>query len=228
MGSCARAAIVLGVSLGLLSSIGCGGLGADDTAGDASSDQTTDGKKPDSGPAPGDAGSDAAPDAAVVPCPSSPPQVGDPCSGPQQCEYGTAFHPECDPMYECTSGGTWALQWDGVGSCTFTDQGCPAQLSDIDGPSCPTQGVSCDFGATQCDCLGGCGGGAQQHGGAPTGLWSCVTKDGTNTCPWPRPRIGTACGPTSTLCSYAPACCPGWNLFCSGGVWQGVVAGPCP
>ncbi|HSQ68207.1 MAG TPA: hypothetical protein VLM85_33585 [Polyangiaceae bacterium] len=227
MGSYARAASVLGVACGAM--LACGGLAADDTTGDASSDHTLDAKHLDSGLGLGDGAADgASSEAGVAPCPLSPPKVGDPCAAPQQCEYGPSFHPECDTMVQCTSGGTWALEWDGVTSCTFTDQGCPAVLADIDSPSCPSQGMSCNFGDTQCDCVGGCGGGAQLHGGAPLGQWSCVTKDGTGTCPWPRPRIGTACGPTDFGCAYAAACCPGWNMACTSGVWQGVTAGPCP
>ncbi len=227
MGFYLRAELVLGVACGAL--LACGSIAADDTLGDASSDHSTDAKHPDSGVGFGDGAADGtSSDAGVSPCPLSPPTVGDPCPVAQQCEYGTSFHPECDTMYAC-SGGTWTLEWDGGGAgCTFTDQGCPASLSDIDSPSCPSQGMSCSFGDTQCDCIGGCGGGAQLHGGAPLGLWGCVTKDGTGTCPWPRPRIGTACSQNNLDCPYAPACCPGWDMLCLGGVWQGSQSGPCP
>ncbi len=218
-----RLAIILA-----LAAVACGGTeavrsGGGDAAGggqDAGSDRTLGVE--------GSTEAAAPPDASLLeggPCAPSPPSVGAPCDTPplQLCEYGPAFHVECDYVLRCDPAGGWTIEFDG--GCPFTAQGCPPSLADIDAGGACMNGAgqsSCDYPGTNCTCALACAAGA-----APSGFWTCFSDSGPG-CPWPRPRAGTACTQEGIVCPYAPPCCEGSIMNCTGGYWQLQASGPCP
>ena len=197
---------------------GCGGTltgGGADASSDQSSDQATK-----------DAGSDVV--GPGGPCPTAPPMDGDPCptsvTAGFQCEYGTSFWAYCDVLATCDASGpsrVWRLQT--AQGCPFPEGGnaCPAQMP-ANGVACSPDNVTCGYPNGQCNCEGFCGGVFNPDAGID---WKCTTPDPS--CPWPRPRFGSACTGTAS-CAY-DICCSGSNMQCQNGYWQGnTMLGGCP
>lgn len=183
----------------------------------------------------GDGGADAAKDAVkdvvavdivdTIGCPATPPTGGASCPFTDgfQCEYGDSFWAVCDVVATC-SGGKWSVP--STGACPFDDTLCPSNFSDItNGGDCTSQsksGETCAYAQGQCNCEGFCGGAFDPDAGV---TWKCTTPDPS--CPWPRPRFGSACSGNAS-CSY-DICCAGSQMTCTDGTWQGnTLMGGCP
>ncbi len=167
----------------------------------------------------GDAG-DATPDAFVITqaCPLSPPAVDSPCTQlGEECEYGSSFFRECDPVYRCDPVNQWWVPetQSTSGMCTAGSSGCPAQFSDINKyGACSNVGSLCSYPEGLCTCASYCGG---PPPGGTGGSWFCFTA--SQACPITRPRIGSACAQEGQQCSYV-VCCSGTVIGCVNGVWQ--------
>ena len=94
---------------------------------------------------------------------------------------------------------------------------CPATYASVPlGASCAATGLSCTYGQGLCSCQEPLGGPIQiDSGTGPHGYWGCVPEQG---CPFPRPRLGSACASVGLYCTYE-AC--SYAQTCQGGVWQG-------
>jgi hypothetical protein len=164
------------------------------------------------------------------------PDSGSRCSEPGDldCEYGTDWNPMCNTVAECWRGGsldsTWQLQLAATGSnspCpTPTDLSplCPVSPP-VAGSSCGTavMGILCPYAPSVCGCI------QTADGPAPDASGNWVCSDPGPGCPADRPRIGSACTPTSDndFCLYA-VCGIGGVTSCSGGVWmEGVLISHC-
>src|SRR6202042_3278987 len=90
---------------------------------------------------------------------------------------------------------------------------CPASYASVpQGDSCASTGLSCLYALGLCTCQAPFGlPGGPSNGG---GYWGCVPEQG---CPFPRPRLGTACSSEGTDCTYE-AC--SYDQVCHDGVWQ--------
>ena len=213
--------------------LGCGGAFAPaEPGGDggpaADGGGTGDGSPHDSAP-PGDSGPlpdgggpdvidfDAAPPWSPI-CPPSAPAIGSACSLVNaECEYGGAWWSvSCDTVVRCDAG-QWTLEHPSFESCTPEPgpnaPACPATYASVPmGASCTDTSLSCVYAQGLCSCQIPLGGPVMLDGGS--GYWGCVPGSG---CPFPRPRIGSACGAASgTYCTYE-ACSYGQS--CQGGVW---------
>jgi hypothetical protein len=198
----------------------CGGT-TTGNGGDASVDQSSDQVSVDAG---GDVVGPGGP------CPATPPNDGDACDAGSgfQCEYGSSFWAYCDVLATCTSTTIPnSYQWhlESSQSCPFTEGGgsCPSTLPGS-GVTCTPDGITCGYPTGQCNCMGFCGGPYDPDAGVD---WKCMTPDPS--CPWPRPRFGTACtADAGAYCSY-DICCAGSTMNCQNGYWQGsTMMGGCP
>ena len=213
---------------------GCGGSVTTLGPGDGGGPQGDSGPAQDSGTqdsAPGDAQpipdsgplDSSPPDAGPWSplCPASPPAVGSSCSTDQlQCEYGSAWWSvSCDAVLQC-QGGAWTVSHPSYNPCTPAPgpnpSSCPADYAQV------PQGASCNEGTDQCyypqgvcACQVPLGGPVMIDGG--NAYWGCVPEQG---CPWPRPRLGTACTATGTYCTYETC---SYGQTCQNGVWQGTA-----
>jgi hypothetical protein len=225
------------ISLAIGGSIGCGGtvLGAGDggapessteASSDAKSDRTA---PPDAGPdAPiADGGHDSTVSWSPV-CPEEAPTVGSACSLPEMmdspsivCEYGKLqYDPSCDTLVQCVSGA-WAPV-TAVGTGCQPDgpnpTSCPASyaaLKGMEGESCPSNGLRCEYPEAVCVCSRGFGGPVELD--ASLG-WYCNPGAG---CPLPRPRLGSTCS-TNLQCTYFTC---DFGESCTGGYWQAEFEG---
>jgi hypothetical protein len=155
-------------------------------------------------------------------CPVDPPAVGSACSSDAgiQCEYGTLqYNIQCDTVLQC-SGGTWSsFTEDDTAGLTCVKDGpnpaaCPATLAEVSQDSTCAQSlnnvVQCAYPEGVCAC---------EWAGSPNGyIWICDPPPG---CPFPRPRLGTACT-GDTGCEYERC---GYDQSCQGGVWTGQFGG---
>ncbi|HEY8039615.1 MAG TPA: hypothetical protein VIF15_07465 [Polyangiaceae bacterium] len=202
--------------------LGCGGAESPLLSGD----DGTDGGLHDSGPYDGNGstdgnGRDAIGNDSETPwspvCPIGMPAAGASCS-PEgaQCEYGGAWWSvSCDTVMQCQSG-RWSVFRPSFAQCSPppgpNPPACPADYASVpQGGQCTPSGLSCNYAQANCSCLVPLGGPVQIDGGSA--YWGCVPEPG---CPMPRPRLGTACGGSSTYCTYE-ACSYGES--CQGGVW---------
>jgi hypothetical protein len=165
-----------------------------------------------------DASTDASP---LSPCPNTLPLSGSSCAMPGlECEYGDDISYECDGIATCADGGWNSTPAAEAGCPTLnvgTPPGCPSDFAKIvSGKSCPAQGLKCDYAVG--DCL--CSIPALPVIGPLS--WQCIPPAG---CPFPRPRLGTACGKDGQICDYATAC--GAANLCEDGRWH-VEVMACP
>lgn len=182
----------------------------------------------DSGPEAGkDAGPEAGKDAGTVEggdggswstvCPANAPAPATTCqvSG-LQCEYPQAMYGKaeydisCDTVVEC-SNGIWTTTSFG-GACDpdgANSAECPTSLAGItSGGTCSDKQLRCEYPKGVCTCAVNIGGVELLDAGA---TWTCDPGAG---CPMPRPRLGSACGGSTTMnssciyetCSYAETC----------------------
>jgi hypothetical protein len=148
-------------------------------------------------------------------CPDALPSTGSACALPEgtQCEYGSAWWSvACDAVVKCASG-QWATQLSGD-TCSPEPgpnaASCPADFASVpQGSACPTKALACIYAQGACSCQAGPG--PSIDGG--TANWSCLPEPG---CPFPRPRIGTACNQGS--CTYSTC---EFLENCDNGTWQG-------
>jgi hypothetical protein len=159
-------------------------------------------------------------------CPSAKPRTGAACTGAAVCEYGDDPRLACDALITCAAG-TWTMtQVPATTGCSTTNSpACPAAFDGATpGASGCVPNLSCYYPEARCYC------GAMVPG-TPVG-WLCDT--GTNitmnasafeSCPLPRPRIGTACTEVDLTCEYGR--CQGEDdvLACTNGAWE---IGPAP
>jgi hypothetical protein len=152
-------------------------------------------------------------------CPNTAPTLGTPCTQPDlQCEYGDAWWSiGCDVVVQCRSG-SWASDTVG-GACTpqpgTNSSSCPATYGDVpQDQTCSPTGLSCLYSEGICSC--GFPFGPQPPVGG--GLWSCLPGQG---CPFPRPRLGSACSGSGMPCDYETC---SYEEYCSGGTWQAQPA----
>jgi hypothetical protein len=149
-------------------------------------------------------------------CPASLPATGTPCTGQDQCEYGDAWWSVgCDTVVQCQNG-QWGPYQPGAG-CTPkpgpNPASCPGTYGSVPvGQSCPSLGLSCVYGQGICAC-------DYPFGPPPppgnNGNWNCLPEQG---CPFPRPRLGSACPTDGTSCTYEEVC--SYTQNCTGGIWQ--------
>jgi hypothetical protein len=214
-------------AFGLLTA-GCGGtayssvFGAPEPDGGYGGEDA--GPLPDAGPNGHDSGPGVDSSAPWSPeCPAALPAIGTACARDTlQCEYGSAtWNVACDVVVQCQAG-SWASYTPSYGPCTPepgpNSASCPAGFDDVpQGAACGSPGLSCSYAQGVCDCTEGFGGvevPVNTDGGV-SGYWSCEPEPG---CPYPRPRVGSACSNEGTYCTYE-AC--GYEQTCTGGVWQG-------
>jgi hypothetical protein len=207
---------------------GDAGLDAGQEAGEDSGREA--GK--DAGP---EAGKDAGPEGGVdggdgggwsTVCPASAPVAGTMCSDSGlQCEYPQAMYGKveydisCDEVVEC-SGGAWTAASFG-GACNpdgANSSECPTSLGAItSGDTCPDKGLRCEYPKGVCSCAVNFGGVVVADAGA---TWTCEPGAG---CPMPRPRLGSACGASTTnpACVYESC---SYEQICQNSVWQAELA----
>ncbi|HEY6463233.1 MAG TPA: hypothetical protein VIY73_23860 [Polyangiaceae bacterium] len=214
--------------------VGCGGAFAPrDSSGDAGDDASGQDAAPsgDAGPLP-----DASPDASPLPdgggvdasddasppwsnvCPASLPAIGSACTHENvECEYGSAWWSvSCDSVVRC-SGGAWTKDLPSFEPCRPepgpNSASCPPTYAQVpQGASCDATGLSCVYGQGLCSCEVPLGGPIQVDGGSAS--WDCVPGNG---CPFPRPRLGSACSvPSGTSCTYEEC---SYGQSCEGGAW---------
>jgi hypothetical protein len=206
--------------------LGCGGAvfspGAspgDDGGGTQDAGTHDSGPGPsDSGPAPDSPAIDAGPGPWSPVCPATPPALGSACTQQTvQCEYGDAWwNVSCDTVVECENA-QWTSYQPSFGPCTPSPGAnaptCPPDYASVkQGSACPATGVSCYYTQGECSCDVPLAGPIPLDGG--TGYWGCVPEPG---CPWPRPRLGSACSLEGTSCTYEECA---YSQLCVNGTWQ--------
>jgi hypothetical protein len=156
-------------------------------------------------------------------CPDEAPTAGAPCSlSPgAQCEYGDAWwNPGCDSVFACEQA-----RWAAAPVLAFTcgpppgpnASTCPTSSLPLGSrTACASLGQACVFSQTICSCDSY---EVSQQDAGPAQFWDCFPEPG---CPYPRPRLGSACAPEGTNCTYK-GCAYGQQ--CTGGVWQEELAG---
>ncbi len=158
----------------------------------------------------------------TVGCPADAPAPGTACAPPGAlCEYGTAFWTQCDDVFKCNpKTDTWFARPKDTSLCAADSQSCPATFKEAKGTCTPF--MDCDYPEGYCECVVTCGG----PPGGPQDYFACAHP--YQGCPYPRPRLGTACSNEGQQCNYQ-VCCTGTNMTCKGGTWQGLILDqPCP
>jgi hypothetical protein len=125
------------------------------------------------------------------------------------CEYGDDIFLNCDTLATCTSG-MWHVtpptNTQCGGSTGVLQSGCPANSGMVPvGQACSPQ-MTCGYGDTICYCY-------IDHTGAPQ-LWGCFPV--MSGCPYPRPRVGSACNQPGLQCDYSSC---GDSISCTNGLW---------
>ena len=219
------------VAVGLLPTLfACGGATFEYGGGDAApADGGTDARPSPPPPPPADGGrSDASPVDGGMPwspeCPNAVPAIGAPCNNEGlECEYGDAWwNVACDVVVQCTSGA-WASYQASFEPCSpkpgTNPAACPATYQDVPtGTECSATGTDCYYDQGMCACEVPLGGPILLDAGMQ-GSWSCNPGLG---CPFPRARIGAACGQEGQTCIYADC---DYGQMCMGGVWQAAEIG---
>jgi len=211
----AAATALAGVTSGCGGSVFTGAQAGGDS-GTQDSGSSDGGGGPDGNGGPDGGGGDASMPWSPV-CPVGQPTVGAACSPENvQCEYGDSWWSvSCDLVTQC-QGGQWATFQPSFEPCSAkpgpNDKSCPADFASVpQGTQCATTGLSCVYTQGECACQVPLGGPVEIDGGI--GDWGCVPEQG---CPFPRPRLGSACQ-GNTTCTYE-ACA--YAQSCMGGVWQ--------
>jgi hypothetical protein len=91
---------------------------------------------------------------------------------------------------------------------------------------CPIamSGTTCDYPEARCSCGQSCG----MLGVGDGAIWCCPDAPPEETgCPDPRPRLGTPCGSTMSVCDYG-GCSGNVEEQCLDGVWQKDTMFGCP
>ncbi len=206
-------------------SIACGGNtfteaqdGSDAAANDSSA---KDAGAPDGDPSDGNVGDSSPP--LVHGCPTAAPTAGTACVDEMlECEYGDAWWSvACDVVMQCESG-QWQRTQLSFEPCSpepgSNPASCPATSSAIpEGSVCAPSGTNCYYPDAFCQCTVPLGGPVLIDGG--TANWTCLPGDG---CPYPRPRLGSACTSASTVCNYEEC---SYGQMCVNGAWQGEEEG---
>ena len=207
----------------LVLAFGCGGttlVGDADGGGGTGTDggSASDGGGNDGGGGGSDGGgggSDGGGGSAACP-PSAPTGGSCPVNG-AVCEYGNDPNQACNTVVIC-SNGQWSFP--PRGGCAPPGGMCPATIGSVPvGMKCTPEFQTCEYAQGICECT--------RTGPGPTRLdpaWVCTAAP--MGCPWPRPRIGSACSSAGASCDYG-SCRGGVSLTCKNGYWQ-EQAVPCP
>jgi hypothetical protein len=131
-------------------------------------------------------------------CPAALPRGGAVCSRPfLQCEYGSSTLASCDTVATCSSTGQWFLAVsDGGAPCAPAPASdCPPSPQPLQGTTCTTLGLDCDYGDMRCEC---------NNGPTPTSeiTWRCDEPVFAGAGCGPRPRLGTPCPEDGLSCDY--------------------------
>ncbi|HEY1695362.1 MAG TPA: hypothetical protein VGG39_24505 [Polyangiaceae bacterium] len=155
-------------------------------------------------------------------CPGSAPVAESACTGSFECEYGDDPDVSCDTVATCNSG-RWLVRPATQGCAISAGAGCPATYAALLQQSlCTPENLECAFAEARCTCATHCG-----MVGRPEATWCCPdAPQSGNGCPSPRPRIGSTCSTSGTVCDYG-GCDGNVTLQCSGGSWQPTQVG-CP
>jgi hypothetical protein len=149
-------------------------------------------------------------------CPSSPPEAGSPCSGPQgfSCEYGSDPRTLCNTTASCRTGTGWAVQLPSVGPTPIcpTTVASPCPPSFVAGPdsglACAGNKFECYYAQGNCVCDPSFG---PSLTCAPTPVVGC---------PQVRPLYGTPCDGSCSSWGV----CGGLGIVtpevCTCGTWQ--------
>jgi hypothetical protein len=134
------------------------------------------------------------------------PVQGQPCmTEGLVCELGESPVVLCDTLATCKDGA-WQLSAPDLTdpACAPASGSCPSSLDALDGSvgePCTALDVHCDYAGRRCECA--------QNAPVPgwPETWMCqppplVDPSGTEVCPTPRPRIGTACPIADVSCDY--------------------------
>jgi hypothetical protein len=137
-----------------------------------------------------------------------------------QCEYGTAWwNVACDKVVQCENG-QWTTIQPSFGACTPqpgpNPAACPATYASVaQGSACSDTSTQCWYPQAECSCQFPFGGPPPPNSDAgPVGTWQCIPESG---CPYPRPRLGSACTIEGTYCTYEVC---SYAQTCMNGVWQ--------
>jgi hypothetical protein len=172
----------------------------------------------------GNGGDDASSSGA---CPTTEPAADSPCTtAPPVCEYGTSPNRDCNVSVVCDRG-EWRY---GKNDCIQKpqDPSCPSTYAQVAaGSSCATTGAQCNYSDGRCQC------GVEQAGpifadASGHTVWLC-DKPTDPACPFPRPRLGSACATSASLvCGYGTCSdLNGISQSCVNGAWQ-ETATACP
>jgi len=172
-------------------------------------------------------GSDAG-DAAAWACPSTLPNVGDPCPTPKlSCEFGGDSFGRCARLMQCSTLGKWTLVAPGD-NCHTNPPECPGAPNALDaGSACPLllPNDLCVYASENCGCTS-----CATNGGGSSMQWSCEPRTSDSGCPSQRPLIGSTCAAQGQSCGWS-GCCYGLPLGpderCDDGLWQYEVGGNC-
>lgn len=131
-------------------------------------------------------------------CPSMQPKAGDACSRfGLTCEYGSSNLASCNTQANCSAIGLWAVAMpEGGPPCVSAPANeCPDAGQAIQGLTCTTPGLDCDYGSTRCECNSG----------------PAAQSETTWRCDYPalagpgcglRPRLGAPCIEQGLECDY--------------------------
>jgi hypothetical protein len=144
------------------------------------------------------------------------------------CEYGSSNLPGCDTIATCllaTSSapniqpwdGTWDLQVpDGGAPCAPAPAGqCPAPGQPIQGTSCNSPSLDCDYPDKRCECASG-----PTPQSATT--WRCTDPLLAGPGCGARPRLGAACPQDGLVCNYGACEIAGGSVEQCEGVWKTI------
>ncbi len=120
-------------------------------------------------------------------------------------------------MFSCGPSG-WVNQT--TGTVCPPQSLCPASYASVPvNQDCTPESLTCAYAEGECICTTSFGGLQKQ-----TPAWYCIPA--TNSCPSPRPDIGTSCSQPNLDCNYG-GCSGGVDLVCKDGRWQQQNT-PCP
>lgn len=145
-------------------------------------------------------------------CPKNQPTQGAACSlATLQCEYGSDPRVSCNVVATCNSSHQWMVVATDLFCSTDGGAACPAKQADVPvGQSCSPLNLLCEYP----DGLCGCTRIAHQYD-----RWVCDKPNPQ--CPYPRPRLGTACTQDQQSCDYGSCTALGGIVEkCVGGTWH--------
>jgi hypothetical protein len=171
-------------------------------------------------------------------CPSRAPSDGASCSSGfgVTCEYGgLGVDRECSTVAVCGGDAKWSTRTPDLackGVQAQNEPACPSSYAELGaGEACPADvHDSCAYPEGQCECTP-----CSVPDAGPMGSgkrWSCARWPEPQSCPTPRPRIGSTCAVEGQDCNYVNFCEAVFlglpEVKCVGGVWQAQEQFPPP